>query len=665
LRWDIKLPNASLADEKYKLLVQHGQHLLLEMFNDGQSVAPDRLVSTHRRVLHLLEYLVLVDEDGALAWGFGCLDPSTAAQLVLAYERGGASGIADFQQRFRTWIAKEIDAVGRRALLGWLRNQTPDDTRRILDFNRSVQSYEPEGIPRVLITETPSFLRWARTALAQRGAYKNGILQRSDVARAIGTDESRLARSFRFSYELRQYEFVTDYRHDAYPRGSTRTEQAIGQASAGEKYQKGQNTRDMITCILKVSAVALHLPSLCTSDLADYAEMTAMLIPLTRLQLQPTRAIPKIVARALLQKSFDWMLGTAPGLIRMLEAAAQLAQSCEAVNATVSLVSRFEQCFQDLTEKRVENHRPSQFWRLLPTESRSAEKSGSVLDLGEVPVAQRQMGVIDLLDIHQAICLSVIAMLSCSRLTEVLDLNDGDLSSKNGRWYLEIRVRKQGTDGVRRVMHKPVPPGVAICIHSLTRIRQCLLPLTSQADHGDMAVFFSVVENGRLMSIATTESMYPRLDTMSEYFDLRTKEGIRWLVSPHQLRKFFAMSFFRDGDRGNSLPALSWFMGHGDDIEKTWAYLRSDLAEDEISSTEATWAAAALRTQPQDESVRRLRSILEEQFGSQQLNILNEDDLQEYLELLQSRGAYTATLKSIRDSRGARYTVLVHITKEA
>jgi hypothetical protein len=152
---------------------------------------------------------------------------------------------------------------------------------------------------------------------------------------------------------------------------------------------------------------------------------------------------------------------------------------------------------------------------------------------------------------------------------------------------------------------------------------------------------------------------------MSEYFDLRTTDGSRWLVSPHELRKFFAMSFFRDGDRANSLPALTWFMGHGDDIEKTWVYLRSDLAEEEISSAEATWAAVALRTQPQDESVRRLRSILEEHFGSQQLSVLGEDDLQEYLELLRSQGAYTATLKSIRDGRGRRYTVLVHIVEDA
>jgi hypothetical protein len=236
--------------------------------------------------------------------------------------------------------------------------------------------------------------------------------------------------------------------------------------------------------------------------------------------------------------------------------------------------------------------------------------------------------------------------------------------SADGRWSLRIHLRKSGRGGVRRTMLKPVPPAVALCIHSLIEVRKTLEPLAARGEGVEQAVFFSVVESNRLLSQARSESIYPRLETMSEFFDLRTVKGMRWLISPHELRKFFAMSFFHDGERQNSLPALSWLMGHGSDVTKTWHYIRTDLSGQEISSIEATWASVALRTQSEQENVSKLHALLEKHFGTHDLSILDEDEVLEYLEMLRSQGKYTAEPKAIRDSRGQRYNVIIHIQEQ-
>ncbi|MBK1614930.1 hypothetical protein CKO44_15785 [Rubrivivax gelatinosus] len=155
-------------------------------------------------------------------------------------------------------------------------------------------------------------------------------------------------------------------------------------------------------------------------------------------------------------------------------------------------------------------------------------------------------------------------------------------------------------------------------------------------------------------------NIYSHLDLVSEVAGLRTDQDRVWHVRPHELRRFFALSFFHEGGRENSLPALSWFMGHRE-IHMTWRYVREELSGAELSEAEAALAAAAVFSHDEAVSVRRLRSILLTHFGVDELRVLSADVVQEYLEMLHETGTFTATPVQVRTSAGVRFTVLITI----
>lgn len=123
------------------------------------------------------------------------------------------------------------------------------------------------------------------------------------------------------------------------------------------------------------------------------------------------------------------------------------------------------------------------------------------------------------------------------------------------------------------------------------------------------------------------------------------------------------MSFFHFGGLENSLPALSWMMGH-EEMYRTWTYIQEDLTGSEISSVEASLAANAVRSDDDRIALEQLRNLLRRHFGVSDLAVLDESELHDYLELLQSQGVYTARPGQIRTSEGVRYTVFIHLKLE-
>lgn len=664
LRWDILLPRGQLIDV-YEQLTQQAKSLLLIIFDEGNDVASSRLVKVHRTLLLIMERMALESESAVFRSGLAEFDVGMAAEMVGAQRTGGAAAVARFYQRFIIWLKTRIAQVGKSELRRWLGEQSKERKTIIFNSARSALSLEPDEMLAVIITEGTSFLRWARVLLnSEHMIDEHGFLDHYNVASAIGTDVGRLARAKRLLYQLRQFENVTDYRSKAIPLGSTRTEKAEGQLSAGELYHQEQSNDELIVALKNLSWAASEFTELTSSQFANQSAFADELDPLSYKNTQRTRLLPKAVADKLLFSCLDWIFRTAPGLVRLVLQIPTVLPLPEQFTKYRTVTGHLSACFEAIPEKRIGKHSPRQFWSMLATESRLAANDGDHLSIGVIPVALREVGVVDLVDIHIAVCFTIIAWLSCSRLAEVLDIKDEDLLWKHGRWFLAIRVRKNKVGSVWRTMIKPVPPAVAIAIHSLMSMRNCMEHAFSlAASNPERFVFRSWVENHSVLSNTSPESMYPRLETMSEYFDLRTSKGVRWVASPHEFRKKFGHEFINDGGVDNVLAALTWFMGHGDDISKTWHYLKPDLARDEISAVEAGWAATALRTQPEEASVAKLRELLESHFNTSNISTLSEDEMQDYLELLQASGKYTAEKKPIRDGKGQRYTVLVHIKK--
>lgn len=268
-----------------------------------------------------------------------------------------------------------------------------------------------------------------------------------------------------------------------------------------------------------------------------------------------------------------------------------------------------------------------------------------------------------LLRLHTAVCFCLAGVLTSCRRGELVELGTEASYEIAGRFYLSVLLRKTGIDNIREPMEKPIPRLVDECLASLNELKELWQNIAPSSDTLFASqAFFKVNVRGAFPF--TVADAYVVLKELSEFLGLVDCSGERWVVLPHELRRYFAMTFFHFGGLENSLPALSWFMGH-DDIEKTWRYIKESLTGKELSASEAALATSAVCSDDQSHGVKQLRHILLKHFGSEKINIMHEDELRDYLELLSEKGVYTATPIQINAGKRKKYTVAISIREGA
>lgn len=268
-----------------------------------------------------------------------------------------------------------------------------------------------------------------------------------------------------------------------------------------------------------------------------------------------------------------------------------------------------------------------------------------------------------LLRLHTAVCFCLIGVLTSCRRSELVDLDGSASYEVDGRFYLSVLLRKTGFDNIREPMEKPVPRLVYECLLSLNALKELWQIIVPSSDvlFKSQAFFKVNVRGAYPLSVADA---YVFLKELSEFLKLVDNSGERWVVLPHQLRRYFAVTFFHFGGLENSLPALSWFMGH-EDVGETWRYIKESLTGKELSASEAALATSAVCSDDQSHGVQQLRNILVKHFGTEKINVMHEDELRDYLELLSEKGVYTATPIQINVGKRKRYTVAISVREGA
>jgi len=104
-------------------------------------------------------------------------------------------------------------------------------------------------------------------------------------------------------------------------------------------------------------------------------------------------------------------------------------------------------------------------------------------------------------------------------------------------------------------------------------------------------------------------------------------------------------------------------MGH-QDMFNTWRYIQEELTGLEITQTEASMAHAAILGEANQKGVEELKCFVLRYFKVDRLDLIDPDDLQEYLESLHEDGLYRVTPHSIETKDGYKYTILIEISEE-
>lgn len=604
LRWDLRLPTGRLSDATHRVLLEDGKALLLSAFTGPESLPPSRLAAFHHRLVSTLEFLAVQHYETAIRAGIRAMSWDVCREYVVQYKDGGVSATAAMNARWDAFLVGLLN-----------------------DDLAALSGSAP----------TEDALSGAKGALARIGFYDGkGRLIAAKVAEAVFTSPRRYARLVSFRRYLEKFQL----------RGESKGSRPNLRPTENQHWHTEKVVAWILNCGIAARSTHLHDWDLC--DVVAVREHLTFLKVGSRTR---TKTIPPSVAKRLVNGCVDWLMCHGDALTSFVE---QLSQTLLSVlPCSGSAVARMEAaCAITPLPAGLKDLNVSGVWRTGGLGGHDSYTNGDALT------------VCDLLDIHTAVCFAVIALFTCSRNSEVQELEDGDVWQRAGRWHVEIALRKTGRQGMRRRVSKPAPPLVGAAVNSLVRIREALLAVVPTGDSLlARRLFFSMVRSERLIDTLVPASIYSKLALLSGWLDLRDRNGIRWQIRPHQLRRLFAMSFFHFGGLENALPALSWMMGH-EEMYRTWTYIQEDLTGSEISSVEASLAANAVRSDDDRLALEQLRNLLRRHFGVSDLTVLDEGELHDYLELLQSQGVYTARPGQIRTSEGVRYTVLIHLKRE-
>jgi hypothetical protein len=456
---------------------------------------------------------------------------------------------------------------------------------------------------------------------------RNGRLSLIFLGAVIGVDALRLARS--------QYLIRYLCRYDRSYRGSA--EFSMGEGSVSQL----ANWCMTLTQVLALAPISL------SPELDDTYVLNDLLKPFRYGASGRTKSIPGHVGRLLIRQCCMWMADVSSDLQSYVEDVVRASISIKTSRPSIS-------SFNCVVAAEQECSLPESLTSLKKFYDDSRGSDAQPYEHHFAPPF-----IFKIIRFHSAICFALTALFSCSRRMELIELGPDDLLEREGFLYLQIMLRKTGVDLVRLKFSKPIPDVVGQALTSLDELKRSWLRIFECNDPLlDTRYFFKLSFKG--VSPLTGNDVYGPLRELSEYIGLATIDNEAWIILPHQLRRFFALSFFHDAGAENSLPALTWFMGH-DNVEGTWRYIKEGLTGQEISASEAAMATSAVCSDDASEGAVKLRKVLSDYFGTNNLSLMAEEDVQEYLELLAEQKMFTATPIQIFAEGRRRISVLISI----
>jgi len=104
-------------------------------------------------------------------------------------------------------------------------------------------------------------------------------------------------------------------------------------------------------------------------------------------------------------------------------------------------------------------------------------------------------------------------------------------------------------------------------------------------------------------------------------------------------------------------------LGHVDP-QHTYAYIKESIGGAELTKEEARFTADAIKGNSEIASLQKLRLLVQSHFHASDVHLIDEDDLELYLEDLLEQGTYEIKPHSIETVEGVAYEILFEICRE-
>jgi hypothetical protein len=248
----------------------------------------------------------------------------------------------------------------------------------------------------------------------------------------------------------------------------------------------------------------------------------------------------------------------------------------------------------------------------------------------------------------------VVGLLSARRVGALRRLlASGCLDASRTRLVFENM--KSGFGGMRDTIARPIPPIAVRCIDLLIRIHS--EPDVSEARGGDkLFAAPRMFERGFATTVSNAD-YNESLDYFCDWAELSlNREGHRYYIRQHQLRRFFVMLFFWGGGFGG-LDTLRWFLGHGS-AHHLWHYITEVVQGATIRSVSAEWVTYGLKHATKEAEL--LAQELKLHFGTDDFSALDEEALCAHLEDLIDEGRLIIEPQFLDNEDRYRIAVVLH-----
>ena len=239
------------------------------------------------------------------------------------------------------------------------------------------------------------------------------------------------------------------------------------------------------------------------------------------------------------------------------------------------------------------------------------------------------------------------------------DLELDCVVGEKGAYELLFKMAKMNYGDKRAVASRPIPD---IAAKGLQLIKRFTTEWSNI--HGvkvDKIFHFPTrLESGRPIAYKKADEV---IDKFCDYIETPTDEhGKRWYLKSHEFRRFFAIVFFWQY-KFASLTALQWMLGH-DRPEHTYHYIREVVGGRAMTREEARFTADALRDRSSQSGLRTLEQFALDHFGTDDIALVESDDLLLYLENLLEEGVFRVRPHAIEEADGTRQEMVFEIIRE-
>lgn len=254
----------------------------------------------------------------------------------------------------------------------------------------------------------------------------------------------------------------------------------------------------------------------------------------------------------------------------------------------------------------------------------------------------------ELLTIYYGCVQFVVGALMARRQSEINSLEIDCFDDIN----LQLNFRKsksyQHSFGIKDYISLPCPEIVIEMIKNINKIAK------KMKNNNDTKKIFFIpkIENPYFQS-KCKKTMYKNLDHMFDYFEVNLIEGKRPYIRQHQLRRFFAMSFFWSNGF-KSIDTLRWFLGHTN-AEHVYHYIKENTTGEVLNNVKAQYISENIK------EYESLKDIFENKYHISNYNLIEKEDLADYINTMLEDGLITVEPEFIEDDNGKQFEIIIKV----